>query len=274
MIESNLLKSHHYYILIFKVKNILNCDKICSLIKGLNYVQIESDPTFELYHLQKEVSGLYGSAEVLKNNFSKYIDRSPYYWYDFFFGKFLIREEDFFFFCYPYKSLQGILEKEFGEIFESKDNFVTVDLDILIDYFRSKKSILVKDLNNNDVEVNLINYSANIVEDDEADSLKLIGKDPVGSKVFDFLYNHDTIIIKTSSLKLNAFNIKTESEINFRCDYHNNVRFWLPVNEIKDYKISCGNALSMLKPTFSFLENINSLGFRQVLSSYSVIDDE
>lgn len=270
MIDSKLLKNHHYYFLLIDNNSE---SSLLSLIQK-KFEVLHSDTNFvhdqfiTCNHLQIRIDRLLGSLNVLElNRVSK---NNPFsFWYDIFVGDMQIGNKTFEFICYPYKSMEKELVVKIKDFFVA-NTLLTPVVKKVLDYMRDdenyRKKNGLKDIPSNKYLVSEIRkFSAELLNTDGSDSVSLSGSNPLKSRIYSIINEHEEISIRPTSMKLynDDSNIGT---IEILFDALGNTRFWIA----KDKLVT---TITMLQRACTFFSETKSLDEQKYLSKYSLIDD-
>nr|WP_321406239.1 hypothetical protein [uncultured Carboxylicivirga sp.] len=268
MNNSVIASNHHFYLVLFELNELSTCEELLNAIQIENYTLLENEneklTKNKIFHFQKKFKGALGSIDLLIGN---KMDKEPnpdkaYYLYDLYCGKtnviFASDKKDCFFICFPYKALQSII---FDRNTFKNSIFYIPSVPVMLKHFQNGKMAPIQ----NEIDSSIIKYSADIVDEANADNVSIIGKDPLNSSIFKLMIESDEIDIEVSSLKLNCtWKEDYNYSFNLLFDRLGNYRFWIPKNKQK-------STLPMLEKTFTLFSEINGIEQTERLSKYTTV---
>lgn len=260
MHSSSISSGHHYYFIYFQSSLINDLDSLVNEFSKVTHKKEKFNDS-KIYHLQILSKVLYGSINVLGNN---YLSSSDEYIYDFYIGEFEFLKKPIFFLCYPYQKMHKYLRDFFPRIFLNSIIFKP-NLDSILNSFAEKESILIN-IENHNLTFTISKYTAVIKENTDFRISILGSSNPLLSKTYYTLKNPDSgLEVSTRSMKIKCINDLSDSiEILFDSE---NYKFWIQKN-LEQRKIY------LLPMTFNYFAKYDALEQSYEISRKSEIENE
>lgn len=261
--HSGLTSLHHYYVVFFEAKELTSPLEIFKLFHVSK--NKETNPTKDgsgsVLHFQLELPKAFGSLSILSTNKATEIDNVQNYWYDFYAGEIIISKRKFFYISYPYVKLGKYIESHLSSN-RIRRVLYKPQMTSVMDFMKLHDGQYV----HKSFKADIIKYTASIMEDNNANKINILGRNPLKSSVYKLLSEAQNIAFETTSLKMQCFDKDTGS-LELAFDRLGNYRFW--VGYEKDIEV-----YSTLPSVFRFLYRENLLEEDTFFNSFTLLEGD